>query len=669
MSRLAHRFLDAAARRWPAEIRDEMAQEWHAELAAIETEPGGKRRSFAYALSLLLSPPVKDRTGAPRGWAETTGALAPAGALILTGLLTLGVARGADLLTSFLFDLAGLDPYVLAWPSAIANGVLVAVWCLLAGRWLGRRVPLEETARLGPAASAAFAPLLFVPALLIPAVTDSDPLYIAGLLIGLLVWVPGMAALGAAVARGRRGLPSMLIGTPLLGVLGAMAATLPMIVAGPGGPSVGLRAAAASLLNGTVPDEYMVIPEGALSSRGFYFFGPWAITLATFGVLALAFGTAALRPLPQLAPTASPAGDEPAPRPSIVVAVGAAGVALAVIAWAYTVTILSPGMLTVSATAPMPGGDGEIYLWVAELRWSAILMAALAMLIATADRRRALAATLVLAGALVAADGVLVRVHAAGAGGLRLTLLIGAVLVAAAWLVARGPLPGAGVTTVVRRRAGAAAVIAAGCAPLLLTQGTPGVNHPFLPAGLQLTTTGLVVLGMLLAAIPAVTLSRYRVPAWAAVLLIGVPVVAVTVAGFAPVSTESEDTGYGALGALVGLPVAIVVLALLRRHRPRRRGRTAALWTLLTLAGLPATFAILFTGVALTSIVPDLLFAVEGLGYPADGISFVPGAVLLMTPFAALMSARLDGRPGQGEQAAQPWPAPDPLSSGETVPG
>ncbi|MEU4235832.1 hypothetical protein [Actinoplanes sp. NPDC026619] len=641
MSRFAHRCIDAAARRWPAEIRDEMAREWHAELAAI---PSGPQR-LRYALSLLTSPPLRDSTGAPRGWAETTGALAPAGALILAGLLTLGVSQLADSMIS----LVQVDLYGHPWISAAANGVLTAVWCLLAGRWLGRRMPLPASARFGPATSAAFAPLLMAPALLLPALTDQDPGYALALLTGVLVWVPGMAVLGVT---GR----FWLLGTPLVSALAAAAATLPMVVTS----RDGWAAAAASLTNGSPPYEFTVIEDGALSSRAFYYLGPWAVTLTVFAVLALVYGLAARRPLPAWSPVVETADEEPRSLSPVVVATGAACVALAVIAWAYTLTILSPAMSEVSAAAPMPGGDGEIYLWVAELRWGAILLATLALLIATADRRRAVPAALVLAAALVVADGVLVRTGVTGAGGLRLTLLIGGGAVAAGWFAARGPLDAARLTTSVRRRVAAGAVIAAVCVPLLLAQGTPGVNHPYLPVGLLVTTTGLSVLGVLLAAIPAVAVSRHHLARWVAVLLIALPAAVVAVAGSLPVPTGTEDTGYAIFGAFVGLPLAVVVIALLRRHRPRRRGRTAALWALLALAALPGTIVLWITSVFPAHIAPDLLFAIEGLGYPADGISALPGAALLMTPIAAIVATRLDGAGARRQPALRSAISPAP---------
>ncbi|MEU8239073.1 hypothetical protein AB0C07_12565 [Actinoplanes missouriensis] len=647
LDRLAHRALDLAARRWPAEIRDEMAREWHAELTAIIDEPRGTRQAIGYAVSLLTAPPVRDASGAPRGWTETTGTLTPAGAVLFAGLLTLGVAEVAAALAGMLLPLLGLDDYRFGpWPSALAGGVLVALWCLVAGRWLGRRLPIEPGARLGPATSAGFAPLLLAPALLAPALPGQDPIQIFGYVAGLLIWVPGIALAGVAVARGRFRARLLLLVAPLVSAVAAVTATLPLALSGPDGWAGGLRAITASLTGGEPPLAFTTIEEGALSSRSFYYLGPWAVTLLAFAALALAYGVTASRPQerpePVTAPERTPIADDARPVPvTLLTAVGAACVALAVTGWAYALAVLDPAMPGVSATAPMPGGDGEIYLWVAELRWGAILLAATGMLVAAADRRRAGVATLIFAGLLVVADGVLLRTGVTGAGGLRLTLLIGAAAAAATWLTAGGPAPETGhaasaLGDLVRRRVTAAAVIAACCAPLLLAQGTPGVNHPFLPRGLVLTTTGLAVLGVLLAAIAAVALSRLRLPWWAALALLALPVAAVTVSGLLPVPVTSEETGDALYGAFAGMPLAVLTAALAGWHRGRSIPRTVGM----VVAGIPGTVVLWLAAVFFLSIAPNLLFSIEGTGYPADGVSLVPGAALLVVPIAVLVAAR-----------------------------
>ncbi|WP_285473501.1 hypothetical protein [Actinoplanes sp. NBRC 101535] len=658
--------VDAAARRWPAEIRDEMAREWHAEMAAIEAEPGGARQAFAFAFSLLTAPPVHDRSGAPRGWSETTGPMAPAAALMLAGLLIFGFLTSTFSVSMMLLAPLGVEMTPMTWPVTLIDGAVAILVCVPAGRWLGRRMPIDRIDRFGPATSVFFAPLLLAPVIYLLAVTGQEWVFVVGLLVALVVWAPAIAVLGVAAVRARRRTAVFLIllGTPLISVLAAVAGTLPMVVSSADGLSGGLRAAEASLLYGTPTPEYEVIVDG-LSGRAFYWFGPWAVTLVALAALALTFGLAAVRPLPRRMPVAATAEQEPAvTMPAAVVAVGSACLTLGVVAWAYTLAILDPAMPVVSRNAPMPGGDGEIYLWVAELRWTAILIAALGMLIAAADRRRATPSAVVLAVNLLALNGVLMRLQPTGATGLQITLLLGAVAIALAWFVAGGRLDEPRIAGALRRRVAAGAVLAAACGPLILSQGTPGVNHPYLPAGLQITTTGLAVLGVLLAMVPAVVLSRYRLPVWAAITLIVLPVALVVAAGTYPVDTGSEDTGYGLWGALAGVPVAVVVLWLLRRHRSRRRGRTVAVWTALTLAGIPGVVVLFLAGLYLGAFAPNMLFIVEGSGYPADGLSIVPGAALLLLPLAAVAAARIDGRPAV---VAEPGPGWQPVT--DVVPG
>ncbi|MBB2947838.1 hypothetical protein FB565_007609 [Actinoplanes lutulentus] len=632
MSRLARWALDAAARRWPAEIREEMAREWHAELTAIESQ--GQR--LGYALSLLTSPPVRDRTGAPRGWAETTGSLTPAAVLVLAGLFTLGVSGLTTAVASVGLRFAGVEAYMMTWTPAIVSGLLLSVWCVLAGRWLGRRMPLE-TDRL-----AFYTPLLLTPALLAPVATDL--FHLLSLVLALIVWVPGIGLLG------KRGVLTRLIGVPMVCGVAAVAATVPMAVTS----DEGWKVAVASLTGGFPPESFFVILDG-LSSRAFYSFGPWAITLVAFAVLALSYQSGAMRPVPRVlrAEEAQESGSAPA----AVSAAGAVCVALAISGWAYTVTVLTPAMPGVSASAPMPGGDGEIYLWVAELRWGAILLAALGLLVAAAARRRAVVGAVVLAVLLLVANAVLTQIEA---DVLPVALLVGGVAALLAWLTVGGPVEGARLAGTIRRRVAVGAVIAAASSPLLLSQGTPGVNHPFLPASMLPVTTGLGLLGVLLAAVAAVSLSRRRLAVWVRVLLVAVPSAIVVVAGLLPVDVSSEDVGYAQFGGFVGLPFAVVVVALLRRHRDRARGRTAVIWTLMVLAAVPGTLALWLASIYFGMVAPNLLFAIEGSGYPADGLSVVPGAALLVAPFAVLVAARLDGGAEAG-QRVEPVPVLDPV--------
>jgi hypothetical protein len=123
---------------------------------------------------------------------------------------------------------------------------------------------------------------------------------------------------------------------------------------------------------------------------------------------------------------------------------------------------------------------------------------------------------------------------------------------------------------------------------------------------------------------------------------------------------SDDDTGPAAVAAFAALPLAVVCLALLRGHRARRRGRTVAVWTALTVAALPVSVLTVAAGGLLLVFVPNLAFDIEGSGYSFDGLSFVPGAATLMLPLAALAAARIDGAPGGARRRALP-PDPGPI--------
>ncbi|BFU43429.1 hypothetical protein [Krasilnikovia sp. MM14-A1004] len=659
--------LARAARRWPAELRAEMHAEWLAELAAIEADQGTVKQRLGYAVSLLTAPPIRDANGAPRGWGESLAPGAPVIGLLVAALLTLSVSSYAQSLAYRLLDLAGVAPLSpgAEWLTSLVAAAITLAWCLPAGRWLGRRWPLSRTGRFGDAGPAALAPVAFAPMVLVAAFPDGDLPHLLGVLAGLLVWATGTAAVGVAAVRaaGRgRAAALMLLGVPLVSALAAVASTVPFALSSRDGAATMV----ASLTVGEIPPEFQEITNG-LTSRGFYYQGPWALTLACFAAFTLAYGFGALRPRRAPVPAPAAAPDEARqrrPMPVAVVLAGAGALAVAVIGWAYTLAILTPGMQDVSAAAPMPGGDGELYMWTAELRATTILLAMLGMLVATADRRFGPAATLVVGAGLTVANAVLNRMSLTGAGGLRLALLVGVVPVVIGWVVAGRAMHGTAL-----RRVAVGVLVAASVLPLIMLQGTPGVNHPFLPVGLTVTTIGLAVTGMLLAVVPALAFSRRPVPVWAAVLLVVAPVALTVGVGVVPPPLSEDDTGLGALGALVALPLAVVCLALLRRHRARRPFRTVAVWTVLTVTALPGTILIVAGGGLLLNFVPNLVFDIDGGGYSFDGLSFVPGAATLVLPLAALAAARLDGRAGTREPAPGSGPVPSPESAGTSVAG
>jgi len=221
VDRFTHWCLARAAQRWPTGLREEMHAEWLAELATLEADQGTAKERLGYAFSLLAAPPIRDANGAPRGWGESLAPGAPAVGLLVAALITLSVSAYSDSLAVRLLRLVGVEPVSpgAEWLTSLVGAVLTLAWCLLAGRWLGRRRPFSRTGRFGDAGPAVLAPVAFAPMVVLGALPDGELPYLLGVLAGLLIWAPGTAAVGVAAVRaaGRgRAAALMLIGVPLV---------------------------------------------------------------------------------------------------------------------------------------------------------------------------------------------------------------------------------------------------------------------------------------------------------------------------------------------------------------------------------------------------------------------------------------------------------------------
>ncbi|GIE35638.1 hypothetical protein Ait01nite_086830 [Actinoplanes italicus] len=649
LTRLTRQALRLAARRWPADLREELHREWLAELAHLEGRPGTAGRRLGFAISLLTSPPVRDAAGVPRGWAEARPALSPAAALMLTALFGIGVVGLTRSLLQLVFEASGRE--VSTWlyfeGAPLVSTVFLVLWCVPMGRWLGRRLPMARDGRLGVAGPAVLAPLAVLPALLVWGLGEGQLLPHPTTAIGAVAWTVLIALLGAAAARAGRPAATALVlgGVPAVAVVATVLATVPVLLAQ--GLDAGLASLTMSFDTEVLrPDESgLIVQTGALA-------GPFL----AYGWLAVVYGRRAAHAPDRPIRIAEPVTAEETVRaglPGVTLAAGVTAVLTGVLAWAYTITYLTPAMPVMSEAAPMPGGDGEIYLWVAELRWAAILLTALGVLVATADRRSAPRAALVVAVGLLAAESVLLIQDVTGMAGLRIALLVAAVVIALGWALAGRVAPAA-----TRTRTTAAAIAAAGLGPLLFGQGTPPENHPFMPLGLPVTTTGVAVVMVLLGTVTAVTTSRYRLHPVVIALLTVVPTVILAGLGAYLGNGVSDRTSI--YGVVLSLPLAVLVTAVLRRHRSRRRGRTTALWGMLTVVAVPSTIAFYLAAVMPLGFVAQILFTIDGTGYPADGLSVLPGAALLLLPAAFVLAGRAGGAP-VGEALPAPGPLPQPV--------
>jgi hypothetical protein len=650
LTRLTRQALRLAARRWPADLREELHREWLAELAHLEARPGTAGRRLGFAISLLTSPPVRDAAGVPRGWAEARPALSPAAALMLTALLGLGVAQLSDSVWYPFVDSLGGDAPSWLWfnGSMAVHAVALALWCVPIAWWLGRRLPMSRDGRFGKAGPALLAPLAVLPALLVGQIGGDGPLLPpVTTVIGVLAWTVLTALTGRAAARAARpaAVALVVVVAPLAAVTATLLATVPILI------GQGLDAAVASLTVAVGSDLLRPDANGMT-----HFTGSLVGTFIAYGWLAVVYGRRAADAPDRPIRIDEPVAAEETVRaglPPVALAAGAAAVVAGVLAWAYTVTYLTPAMPVMSEAAPMPGGDGEIYLWVAELRWAAILLVALGVLVGTANRRSAPRAAIVVAAGLLAAESVLLIQNVTGMAGLRIALLAAAVAIAAGWALA-----GRVVEAAARTRTTAAAIASAGLGPLLFGQGTPPENHPFMPLGLPLTTVGVAVALVLLGTVTAAATSPHRLHPVVITLLTALPVA--VVAGFGLYLGNGASDQVSMFGIMLSLPLAVAVTALLRRHRPRRRGRTAVIWTLAVVVAVPATIAFFLAAIMPLSFTAEILFLIDGTGYPADGVSVLPGATLLLLPAAFVLAGRAGGTPA-GVVPPEPGPLAQPV--------
>ncbi|MEV0134610.1 hypothetical protein AB0H83_39890 [Dactylosporangium sp. NPDC050688] len=700
--RLAEALLRLAARRWPAEVREEQAREWAAELHALRAEPGSAGRralgQLRFAFSLAAASPVEDEDGVPRGWREglpeVSRALRPIGVLVLFGVLAAGPAGGVlRTLSEWLLGLAGVE---ITWPAGTAVTVGTSVPPLLvltaAAWWLGRRmqVGLAGLRRLGAAGPAAAAPaaLAVAFALLVvgaqsAGVPDGGALAVS-LCAGAVAWAVLAAALAVAVVRvaegpgsggrgaegrgarrARRSPPAgpavrwllaaavAVVGVPLVVELAVAAAALPwMLVSGAGaGAALGW---APMLVSGTAwtGPSWTQTPDGIALLNATNAFPSHLLLLTS---IAIGYGLGAAHPRAPR-PVAAPAGT-PAPLrlPAPATVAGAVGLAGGLLAWAYTLAVLTPAMPLVGQTAPMPGGDGELYMWVAELRWAGIALAALGLLLAAADRRAVAPAAAAQTVLLLVADGVLARAGVTGPGGLRTALTAAAVAAVLSWRVAGrrhkvDPL-------VARRRLGWTALTAACCGPILFGQGTPTVNHPFLPAGLA-ATTAVLAAAFAVVAVHAAAAAR-QTPlsrTWLASATIA-PALLLGAAGAA--TGAGVPNHWTEAGVLLAAPMMVLAAAILRGPR-RGRARTAV-WTTVVLASPALSVPVVAGSLMLSIFVANVLFVVAGSSWAADGLALLPGAVVLAAVAGAAV-ARWVIRPEapSTDPAVPPVPPTDP---------
>jgi hypothetical protein len=194
--RVAELLLELAARRWPADVRDDLRREWAAELHVL-AQSSRRTKMLGFAASLAVSragTPVVDRSVLHRRARRT------AAALLLSPIACALIVLASAVLMNVVLEWAGLPPQVqLPLWSLLTTGsaVLLAVH---AARWA------RHTALGGPL-RIALGVVLPIGAVMALAGYTLAPDTMPGTVPGLLFWLAGVTlvlwAAATLVARGR----------------------------------------------------------------------------------------------------------------------------------------------------------------------------------------------------------------------------------------------------------------------------------------------------------------------------------------------------------------------------------------------------------------------------------------------------------------------------------
>jgi hypothetical protein len=367
--------LRAAARRWPADVRDDLAREWAAELGALERQHGTGWRRLAFAVSLAVTPLSYDEDGAPRGgweWLRAGTPLRSASRLLFAGAFGLGVAIAVGMAIGTLIDYRADhdDTYwVLARTlTSAVTAVLMTGYAVVAGRWAGGGAAPEP----GPAGSLGLAATAVLPfTVLFPffLTVRTDQAFPVSLLVTLAWTVASLALVAATVraaAAGRR--------------------TRARVVAWAGVPLVATLSGVSLLVaRGPEASAYLVVGMADVAC----FVLPWTVCTVAFARVAVRRWSAPMtsvapQPEPRIADpvTGAPVWWRVTPQRALLAALAAVAAAV----WAVGVTVWQP--LSEPAHFADATGENNTY-WARELRWGALVAVVLLLIVYVRGDRRA----------------------------------------------------------------------------------------------------------------------------------------------------------------------------------------------------------------------------------------------------------------------------------------
>ncbi|GIH08465.1 hypothetical protein Rhe02_65320 [Rhizocola hellebori] len=695
--------LGLAVRRWPAEVREDLGREWVAELHVLGQDDGVGAsvrvwRQLWFAASLAAARPHSAGLGL-LGWLRRPSPVrvhtvwlvfAPVFALLGTAMMMVPLTLlPAGSFTSILFA-----------AFAIGNYGVQAVVAASFGTLLGRRF-LRRVGQPGGVAGYIWVTLPLIGGLLlVDGLARASRQAWAGswmtavAVLCLAVVLPPLAAGIAVLARRRR------VVAVFLAVLAAPALTLAiaflLVLLAPR-PASGVGAwwwlghlgRLPLLTLGYMSIDTQAPIENMLPLLPSFLFTTTVLALAQSIRLARPLTTPAARRLPD-ARVVEPAGTTPVlERPDTIPAIAAglwwhrialAGAVYSVLAWAVTLTYLTPNIGVQNSWSGRFGPDGTPLptvaagwpqwdtqagrVWMHELQLSGIVCAALCLLLAAAYLGRPLLPTLAASAVLLAVNMVVVR---EGATSVRLLpwLAAGGILLGmAVWWAATRKRPDGQHPHRSRRLVIAITVLAAFLVPGSFFPRFYIVAGVQAPPVLLAVAVGLPTIWTVLAAMGVLATSTRprRGPSWllpAGLALL--PAIGGVLLYQDSLVRNDYQPSFGSFLARVvlpplALPIAAWAIAAIRsRPAPPSLALRVTLTPLLLAAGLPVAVATFLIAMILSRLV---LFPME-YGRAYDGTVYLPGAVAIGLLLGSIAAARLNPGP-------PPTPSPTPGSTSVT---
>lgn len=654
--------LRMAVRRWPEGQREERMREWSAELYVMSIWS-----QLRFAWSLAWSPPVRD-DGVPRGWRETLPAfgrgLQPVLALIGMGFACVGLARGVPALGSSILEILrgyppGLGPF---WPNGgvdwAANGVSVLALAVAAtsvfwiGRWVGARTPVRwaHRGRLGNAASAMLAPVsIAVGVSLVQALQDlrfrdelGTRIFAPATHLAVVVWTVLATVVVVSVVRrinaGRQlqaWMTGLLGGFVTLDITAIVAAlrsaselNLPMASAPLWFPLALLDLEGSGVRFGHISQGLVgseaVARNAALVTR------PTLVAIVFLFGYGIAASRIAARPATVRLSALAPAdGFRPVPRLTVAIP------ALALALWAYGLTGVT------GALNPVNDELGEHHIWAHEIRQAAIVAAVAGLALLLAGRGPIVFPAVLAVVVLIAADSAFDTVDAVDVRSGVLAFVLGAGVLYGAWALSRAfrTIPS---RDEVRRSLAGFAVLAATCAPAVAFH-VPDFESR-LPGSFWITSGMAVGLLTIVAHTLALVSREHPIRT-----VVAVPLVLVL----------GGIVGYAStLHLLFAFAAAPLMVATIWLMRPARSvWKRAAIMLAALVAAMPLGYVQLYASL----MVGESLMAAAGYSFPADGLPFLPGSILVGILISVVVSAKVVPRPAPTPPptiaAVQPEPA------------